>query len=85
MPADLGPGEAQLLLGWGQFIQTRYANPDRVGCPCDEVLQRMASDAKNFHDRQVIDHAARCAPCSNTLQKLIYAARQQRKPARKPR
>jgi hypothetical protein len=35
----------------------------------------MATDPKNFHNRQAIDHIARCSPCSDELRTLLRAAR----------
>jgi hypothetical protein len=35
----------------------------------------MAAKPASFKDRQVIDHIARCSPCSDELRKLLHAAR----------
>lgn len=78
LPRDAEPGERELLLGWGSYMQGRYANSKRVGCPDKAVLQQMAKDSSSFRDQAVIDHASHCAPCSNELQKLIHKARKRR-------
>jgi hypothetical protein len=75
LPSDLEEGEAELLEGWGVYLENRFPNPDRIGCPGTAVLKEMATDPKNFHDRQAIDHISRCSPCSDELRTLLRAAR----------
>jgi hypothetical protein len=71
LPPDLDPGEAELLEGWGKHLEHRFPNPDRIGCPGARVLKGIARDSKNFHNRKILDHIARCAPCSNELLQLL--------------
>jgi hypothetical protein len=74
-PSDLDEGEAELLEGWGVYLKNRFPNPDRICCPGSDILQQMANEPKGFRDRRVIDHVARCSPCSDELRKLLHAAR----------
>ncbi len=42
-----------------------YPNPDRVGCPDEETLQRFARNPKSFPLRDpIFRHLGRCSPCS---------------------
>ena|SRR5579863_3630175 len=70
LPSDLEPGEAELLRGWGEYLEHRYPNPDRIGCPTIEVLERLARERSLFQDRRTLDHVARCAPCSKQVREL---------------
>jgi|ERR1700694_1689726 len=75
LPNDMDPGEAELLLAWGSYLEERYPNPDRIDCPGTELLKKIAGAPKDFHDRKVLDHVARCAPCANEMRELLFAAR----------
>jgi hypothetical protein len=75
LPDDVEPGEAELLLAWGRYVEKRFPNPDRIGCPGTKLLKKIAGAPGNFHDRPILDHIARCAPCANEMRKLLYAAK----------
>ncbi|MGC2743841.1 MAG: hypothetical protein WA672_11680 [Candidatus Angelobacter sp.] len=68
-------GEAELLEGWGVYLENRFPNPDRICCPGTDVLKQMAANPESFRDRRVIDHVARCSPCSQELRNLLHATR----------
>lgn len=41
-----------------------YPNPDRIGCPGDEFLRRLATDRKSVSLRDPrLDHVVHCSPC----------------------
>ena len=79
LPDDLDEGEAELLQGWGVYLENRFPNPDRICCPGTDILKQMAAKPSSFKDRQVIDHIARCSPCSDELRALLHAARSEGK------
>lgn len=79
LPEDLEPGEKELLLAWGDFIEEHFPNPQRKDCPGDLVLKKIATAPKKFHDRNVLDHIARCAPCSKEMRELLYRAKHGKK------
>lgn len=68
LPNDLDGGEAELLQGWGVYLENLFPNPDRICCPETAVLKQMAAKPGSFHDRQVIDHIARCSVFGQTAQ-----------------
>lgn len=45
------------------------------GCPGDALLKRIANAPTKFHDRQVLDQIARCAPCSKEMREFLYKAK----------
>ena len=51
-----------------------FPNPERKGCPCDEVLRKLAFELSTFAlDDPLIDHVATCSPCLN----VVWQFRQQ--------
>ena len=41
-----------------------YPNPERIGCPGADFLQRLATDRKSIDlSDPALDHVARCSPC----------------------
>jgi len=68
-PEDLNPEDPKVLRALGHFLEDRYPNPDRVGCPGTEVLKHLATAPFNV-DPRVLNHIGRCAPCARELQEL---------------
>ncbi len=72
--------EQKLLEGGKHFFSTAFPNPDRIGCPPQEILKAMALrqyDGKKA--RQWDDHMSHCSPCFNDFVALREGAR---KPAK---
>lgn len=41
-----------------------YPNPDRVGCPTDEAIERLANEDQDLlRNDELISHVASCSPC----------------------
>ncbi len=52
-----------------------FPNPERKGCPSEDVLRKLAFDLKSFAmDDPLIDHVATCSPCLN----LVWRLREER-------
>lgn len=74
LPSDLEPGEAELLVGWNRYLQARYPNPDRICCPGEAVLKKLAETPLESCDRKILDHVARCGPCARELREFHHKA-----------
>lgn len=63
--------EDELLKSLGKIVASSYPNPDRVGCPGDDVLQSVASRKIDpVEQADLIAHIATCSPCFSRVQAL---------------
>ena len=63
--------EDELLKSLGKIVASSYPNPDRAGCPEDDVLQFVASRKLDpVEQADHIAHIATCSPCFSRVQAL---------------
>lgn len=66
--------ERELLQAYDRMLHADCPNPQRVGCPRREVLEKAATSIE-FVTRSLLEHLGRCAPCSDELRELNLRAR----------
>ena len=53
-----------------EVVRHAYPNPERNGCPSDDIIRRLALDIKSVRsDDPLIAHVTQCSPCLNEIQK----------------
>lgn len=57
-----GVTEQELIETFERVVREDYPNPERVGCPSQEVLEQAAASLTRA-PQSVLDHIAKCAPC----------------------
>jgi hypothetical protein len=70
--------EQELIQAFDRVLHADHPNPERIGCPGTEVLERVATSLE-FSSASILEHLGRCAPCVDELKAL----RSQKKLARK--
>ena len=59
------------------YLSEAFPNPQRIGCPPDCDLQRMAERPIEARDANVSEHLACCSPCFNRYMEILAGLRQQ--------
>ena len=71
--------EDELLKSLGKIVANSYPNPDRVGCPSEEVLRAIASRTiDTVEGADHIRHVLTCSPCYRRIQALRRRAKSRR-------
>lgn len=61
---DLFDGEREILKGLEEAYLTAYPNPDRVGCPQPEAIERFVTgETKLSVGSELVHHLTHCSPC----------------------
>jgi hypothetical protein len=53
------------------YLSEAFPNPQRVGCPPDCDLQRMAEHPVEARDAGVSEHLTCCSPCFNRYMEIL--------------
>jgi hypothetical protein len=61
--------ERELLRAYDRILHMDYPNPQRIGCPGREVLEKAAISIRSV-TKSLLDHLCHCAPCSDELREL---------------
>jgi hypothetical protein len=70
----MGSGR-ELLEAFERIIHGDFPNPQRIGCPGDKVLLKLAEGAGQLHQARLLAHIRQCAPCFDKLKELRSKAR----------
>jgi hypothetical protein len=55
------------------YLSEAFPNPQRIGCPPDSHLQRMAEQPIETRDAEVSEHLTCCSPCFNRYMEVLSA------------
>jgi hypothetical protein len=69
--------EKELLEAFERIIHEDFPNPQRIGCPGDEALLKLAEGAGQVHQARLLAHIRQCAPCFDKLKELRSKTRRQ--------
>ncbi len=64
-----GVTERELIETFERVVREDYPNPERIGCPSQEVLKQAATSLTRT-SQSVLDHVAKCAPCLQEYDRL---------------
>lgn len=53
------------------YLSEAFPNPQRIGCPPDSDLQRMAEYPVEARDAEVSQHLTCCSPCVNRYMETL--------------
>ena len=53
------------------YLSEAFPNPQRIGCPADSDLQRMAEQPVEARDAAASQHLACCSPCFNRYMEIL--------------
>ena len=67
--------EKELLEAFERIIHEDFPNPQRIGCPGDEALLKLAGVSGQVHQTRLLAHIRQCAPCFDKLKELRSKAR----------
>ena len=59
------------------YLSEAFPNPQRIGCPPDSDLQRMAEHPEEARDAAVSEHLTCCSPCFNSYMEILAGLKQQ--------
>jgi hypothetical protein len=62
--------EKELLEAFEKIIHEDFPNPQRIGCPGGDALQRLAEGSGPVQQRPLLAHIRQCAPCFDELKEL---------------
>jgi hypothetical protein len=57
-------------------LREAFPNPQRIGCPADSDLQRMAEHPVEARDVEVSEHLTCCSPCFKRYMGILASLRQ---------
>ena len=60
------------------YLSEAFPNPQRIGCPRDSDLQRMAEQPIEARDSAASEHLTRCSPCFNRYMGILANLRRSR-------
>jgi hypothetical protein len=58
------------------YLSEAFPNPQRVACPPDCDLQRMAEHPVEARDAEVSEHLTSCSPCFNRYMEILASLKQ---------
>ncbi len=58
------------------YLSEAFPNPQRIGCPPDSDLQRMAEHPVEARDAEVSAHLTCCSPCFKRYMEILASLRQ---------
>lgn len=67
--------EKELVEAFERIIHEDFPNPQRVGCPEDEALLKLAEVSGDVQQTYLLAHIRQCAPCFDKLKELRGKAR----------
>lgn len=70
LPADVEPGEAELIEAFDQWIHETHPNPERKGCPGRLALTELVVADTKFEDEYTLKHIGECAACLDDLTEI---------------
>jgi len=53
------------------YLSEAFPNPQRIGCPPDSDLQRMAEHPVEARDAEVSQHLTFCSPCFSRYMEIL--------------
>jgi hypothetical protein len=60
------------FLGFAKsYLSEASPNPQRIGCPVEPDLQRMAEHPVEARDAEVSEHLTCCSPCFNRYMEIL--------------
>ncbi len=60
------------------YLSEAFPNPQRVGCPPDSDLQRMAEQPVEARDAAASEHLTCCSPCFNRYMEILANLRRRK-------
>ena len=60
------------------YLSEAFPNPQRVGCPPDSDLQRMAEQPVEARDAAASEHLTCCSPCFNRYTEILANLRRRK-------
>lgn len=57
------------------YLSEAFPNSQRIGCPADSDLQRMAEHPVEVWDAEVSEHLTCCSPCFNRYMEILASLR----------
>jgi hypothetical protein len=65
------------FLGFAKsYLSEAFPNPQRIGCPPDSDLQRMAEHPVEARDAAASEHLTSCSPCFNRYMEILTGLRE---------
>jgi hypothetical protein len=58
------------------YLSEAFPNPERIGCPPDSHLQRMAEKPTEARDAEASEHLTCCSPCFRRYMEILGGLRQ---------
>jgi hypothetical protein len=58
------------------YLSEAFPNPQRIGCPPDSDLQRMAEHPVEARDATLSAHLTCCSPCFNRYMEILAGLKQ---------
>lgn len=62
--------EKELLEAFERIIHEDFPNPQRIGCPGDDALLRLANGSGHGQQTRLLAHIRQCAACFDELKQL---------------
>lgn len=62
--------EKELLEAFERIIHEDFPNPQRIGCPGDDTLLKLAEGTSQVQQTGLLAHIRQCAPCFDELKEL---------------
>ena len=62
--------EKELMEAFETIIHEDFPNPQRIGCPGDEALLKLAEGSEQVQQTRLLAHIRQCAPCFDELKEL---------------
>jgi hypothetical protein len=69
--------EKELLEAFEKIIHEDFPNSQRIGCPGDEALLKLAEGSGDVQQTPLLAHIRQCAPCFDELKELRRKMRNQ--------
>lgn len=64
------------FLGFARsYLSEAFPNPQRIGCPAEADLRRMAEHPVEIRDATVSEHLTCCSPCFNRYMEILADAK----------
>ena len=67
--------EKELFEAFERIIHEDFPNPQRIDCPRDENLSKLAEGSGDVDQARLLAHIRQCAPCFDKLKELRSKAR----------
>jgi hypothetical protein len=68
--------EAELIAAAAGVFRTAFPNPERIGCPPQEVLRSVARKGRSTAETEsILEHLTCCSPCFTEYERLVHEER----------